>query len=81
MSNELTMSVSCMTRNKDEKAIYILFSDGQRNAEFAIPGCKLISNNGFTQDEINQLMDYINSEQDQIHKLSKEANPIRGMMR
>lgn len=64
MNNEITMSVSGMTRTKDEKAIYILFSDAEKSAEFALPGCRMISNKGFDLEEIRQLEEYIDSEQD-----------------
>ena len=81
MSNEITMSVSGMTRTKDEKAIYILFSDAEKSAEFALPGCRMISNKGFDMVEIKQLEEYIDNEQDKIYRMAKEINPIKAMMK
>ncbi len=80
MNSEIKMSVSSMTRTKDSKAVYVLFQDGDKNAEFSLPGCKLLSNKGFSAEEISQLKDYINNEQDKIYSLAKEVNPMRAFM-
>lgn len=81
MSSEITMNVSSMTRNKDEKAIYIQFNDKEKTAEFTLPGCKLISNKGFMPDELEQLKLYIDNEQDSIYKMAKTVNPLRAIMK
>jgi len=81
MNSEVTMSVSSMTRTKDSKAIYVLFSDGDKNAEFAIPENKLINNKGFSEDEISELKDYIANEQDYIFSIAKTVNPLKEFMR
>ena len=80
MNSEIKMSVSSMTRNKDNKAVYVLFQDGEKTAEFTLPECKLLSNKGFTTEEINQLKDYVNNEQDSIYALARQVNPIKAFM-
>ena len=80
MSNEIKMSVSSMTRTKYNKAVYVLFQDRDKNAEFSLPGCKLLNNRGFSTEEISQLKDYINNEQERIYSLAKEVNPMRAFM-
>ena len=74
------MSVSSMTRTKYNKAVYVLFQDRDKNAEFSLPGCKLLNNRGFSTEEISQLKDYINNEQERIYSLAKEVNPMRAFM-
>ncbi|MBO4845095.1 MAG: hypothetical protein J5525_02195 [Lachnospiraceae bacterium] len=80
MSSEIKMSVSSMTRTNDSKAVYILFQDKDRTAEFSLPGGKLLSNNGFECEEIDQLKDYIDNEQDSIYALAKQVNPMKAFM-
>lgn len=80
MSSEIKMSVSSMTRTNDSKAVYILFQDKDRTAEFSLPGGKLLSNNGFDREEIDQLKDYIDNEQDSIYALAKQVNPMKAFM-
>ena len=81
MNSEVRMSVSSLTRTKDNKAIYILFNDKDKEAEFSIPGCKLISNKGFSDEEISELSDYINNNMESIYDLAKTINPIKAMMK
>ena len=47
MNDTVQMSVSSMTRHGDEKAIYVLFTDGDKSAEFSVPGCKLLNSKGY----------------------------------
>ena len=80
MNPEIKMSVSPMTRPDNKKAVYVLFSDDRKSAEFAIPECKLIRNDGFAADEIDQLMDYVKNEQDSILDIAKGINPLKAFM-
>ena len=74
------MTVSTMTRHGDDKAIYVLFSDGGRSAEFAVPEDRLIKNDGFTDDEIAQLTEYISNEHDSIYAVAKKINPMKSLL-
>ena len=40
-----------------------------------------MDNSGFTQEEIDQLMEYTRKSQDDILARSKEINPIKAMMK
>jgi len=80
MNSEIKMSVSSMTRKGDKKAVYVLFTDGDNSAEFSLPGSSLLSNRGFTKEEIQQLKEYIDNEQDYLFGLAKGINPLRGFM-
>lgn len=89
MNNQIQMSVSSMTRNNDKKGVYVYFSDKDKSAEFMIGsekdiksenGCKIISNKGFDEEEIKQLMDYVDNERDYIYSLAKKVNPIKAFM-
>lgn len=80
MNSEIKMSVSTMTRTKDSKAVYVLFEDGKKNAEFALPEGKLVSNSGFSDEEIAQLKDYVENEQDSIFELAKKINPMKAFL-
>lgn len=80
MNSEIKMSVSSMTRTEDKKGVYVLFTDGDKSAEFVVPGCRVISNKGFSEGEIQQLHDYVDNEQDYIFSLAKTVNPMRAFM-
>jgi len=80
MNSEIKMSVSTMTRSKDSKAVYVLFEDGAKTAEFALPECRKVSNNGFSDEEIAQLLDYVQNEQDSIYDVAKKINPMKSFL-
>ena len=80
MNKDIKMSVSSMTRNKDKKAVYVFFQDGEKTAEFTLPGCELVKNKGFSDDDIRQLKEYIDNEQDTIFGMAKQVNPIKAIM-
>lgn len=74
------MSVSSITRSKDNKALYVLFQDKDRSAELSLPGCRLVSNKGFSEEEISKLKEYVQNEQDSIYELAKGINPMKAFL-
>ena len=80
MNSEIKMSVSTMTRTKDNKAVYVLFEDGTRSAEFSLPEGKLVSNRGFSDDDVAQLKDYVCNERDEIYGIAKTINPMKAIL-
>lgn len=80
MNSEINMTVSTMTRHKDEKAIYVLFTDGAKSAEFAVPEDRLVKNVGFSDEEIAQLTDYVSNEHDSIFAIAKKVNPMKNLL-
>ncbi len=77
MNSEIKMTVSTMTRTKDSKALYVMFSDNDKSAEFALPENRLVNNTGFSDDEIAQLTDYIANEKDEIFAIAGKINPMK----
>lgn len=74
MSEEVKMSVSPVCTKNDQQYAFVSFSDEKRIAEGKIPECKIISNQGFTNEEIIQLEDYMRRE---LRTLKKMAAGIR----
>ena len=69
-----------MTRTKDSKAVYVLFEDEGKSAEFSLPGCKVVSNKGFSEEEMASLADYVRNEQDSIFETAKKINPMKAFL-
>ena len=81
MNKDIKMSVSSMTRSNEKKAVYVFFQDGEKTAEFTVPSCELLKNNGFSDEDISQLKAYITNEQDTIFDMAKQVNPLKAMMK
>lgn len=80
MNDQIRMSVSSMTRTESKKGVYVLFTDGNKSAEFVLPDCKLIDNRGFSDEEVAQLLDYVDNEREYIFSLAKTVDPMRAFM-
>ena len=74
MDKELKMSVSAVCTKEEKQYAFVSFSDENRTAEGKIPDCVIISNSGFTKEEVVQLEDYMRRE---LRTLKKMAAGIR----
>lgn len=81
MNEEIRMSVSSLIRKDRDKSVYVLFSDGAKSAEFVVPTGKLLRNDGFTQEDIRKLQEYLANEETVIYDMAKDINPIKGFMK
>ena len=74
------MSVSSIVGKDGKKYIYVLFSDEKRSAELRLPEGKMISNRGFTSDEVQKLEDYLAKEKNTIVAMAKNVNAMDAIM-
>lgn len=74
MNHEVQMSVSPVCVKDGERYAYVSFADGERVAEGKIPDCKIVSNKGFSPDEVKQLEAYM---QENLATLKRMAAGIR----
>ena len=77
MDDELKMSVSPICTKEGKKYAFVSFSDGVRTAEGKIPDCAITSNDGFSEDEVQQLEDYMKQELPQLKKMAAEINVMK----
>ena len=70
MDNELNMSVSPICVKDGKKYAFVSFTDGTRTAEGKIPDCTITNNAGFSEDEVQQLEDYMKQELTQLKKMA-----------
>ena len=72
--DELNMTVSAVCAKDGEKFAFVSFSDEKRYAEGKIPDCVIVSNKGFTDEEVKMLEIYMRSE---LRTLKKMAAGVR----
>lgn len=80
MSENIRMSVSSLTRTETNKAVYVLFEDGKKTAEFALPELKLLRNEGFSEEEIDRLREYADGERESIFSMAKAVDPMKAFL-
>ena len=70
----LNMTVSPVCNRNGEKVAYVSFTDGSRTAEGEIPVCKITKNNGFHENEVEQLENYMKRELTSLKKMAAHIN-------
>lgn len=70
MNNEVNMTVSPICEKDGKKYAFVSFVDGERIAEGKIPDCKILSNKGFSQEEVEQLEIYMMSELQDLKRMA-----------
>lgn len=74
MGDELKMSVSPICTKNGTKYAFVSFTDEVRTAEGKIPDCIITSNDGFNEDEVKQLEEYMKHELPQLKKMAAGIN-------
>lgn len=80
-SGELNMSVSSFVGKKGERKAFVTFSDNNRSAEGEIPRCAIISNRGFSAEEVEKLEKYMKQNLDMLTRMASGINPIKALMK
>ena len=81
MQDELKMSVSPICEKDGKRYAFVTFSDGTRFAEGKIPECEMISNRGFSEEEIEKLKEYMQKELPQLKKMAAGVNVFGALMK
>ncbi len=81
MGSEVNMSVSSVCEKDGKKYAFVSFKDGERIAEGKIPDCKIVSNHGFSQEEVEQLEQFMLRELPQLKKMAAGIRWIDSFMK
>ena len=78
MKNEsMEMKVSSITHDKNGKPqVFVTFTDGKRIAEGRIPGCRILTQDGFSDEEVEALNLYMKKEKATILSIAKKIDPM-----
>ncbi len=80
---EMTMTYSAIVRDKDNKRIVrVKFErtgdQGVEIAEGLLPDCKIVSQNGYSDEEVTQLEEYLRGNLDEFMSKAKViSNPLK----
>ena len=81
MSNELSISVSPICEKDGKKYAFVSFVDGDKRAEGKIPECKIVTNNGFLEDDIKMLELYMKNDLARLKRMAASVNVIGAFMK
>lgn len=77
----MNMLISGVSEKDGKKVAYVSFEDGKRIAEGIIPDCNIIRNDGFTDEEVEMLKEYLKDNLETIKREAAGINPIKAMMK
>lgn len=77
---DLTMTVSPVCTKNGEKVAFVSFSDSHRKAEWSIPDCRLVMQEGFDRSEIEQLEKYLRGNMGELKKKAASLNVVNAIM-
>ena len=80
MKDTVNMSVAPVLAKDGKKCAYVSFEEGERCAEGKIPDCVILSNKGFSKEEVSQLEDYMRRELKNLKKMAAGVNVMRAFM-
>ena len=75
------MSVSPICVKDGNRYAFVNFTDGKRLAEGKIPDCKIISNKGFSEEEVGKLEEYMQKELPKLKKMAAGINVLGALMK
>ena len=81
MGSSMNMSVSSVCVKDGKQYAFVSFTDGARCADGKIPDCKIVSSNGFTETEVEQLEAYMKRELTQLKKMAAGVRWIDAFMK
>ena len=81
MNENINMIVSPVCSKNGEKFAYVSFTDGKCTADGRIPECKITSNKGFEQKDIEVLELYMKSNLAKLKRMASGVNIIDAFMK
>ena len=78
--DEVTLNLSGVVEKDGQKIAYVRFSRGDDFAEGYIPDCIFTKVQGFTDDEVSVLTDYLRANLTELKKRAARINPLTAIM-
>lgn len=75
------MSVSPICVKDGKRYAFVTFSDEKRSAEGKIPDCKMISNQGFSEEEVKKLEEYMQKELPKLKQMAAGIHVLDAFMK
>lgn len=77
---EVKLTHSGILTKEGRRYVSVRFERGSDIAEAMLPECRVTKNQGFTEEEVKSLENYLELKNDEIFAKAKEINPIRSWL-
>lgn len=79
-SVDMSVSPICVD-DAGKKYAFITFSDGYRTAEGKIPSCEILTNKGYTDEEVTQLEEYMRNNLSKLKSMAAGIDILKAFMK
>lgn len=77
---EVKMTHSGIFSKEGKRCVSVRFERGKDVAEAILPACKVVKNQGFTEEEVSGLENYLEMQNDAIFVKARELNHIKNLL-
>lgn len=78
--DEIKMVISCVVAKGDRKMVRVSFLREKDYAEGILPDGMIEKSQGFTEEEVQKLENYMRANRQDILRRAKEINPLRNWL-
>ena len=78
--SELTCTHSTVLSKNGKPFVSVMFERGKDRAEGTVPDCVITRNTGFTEEEVEELEDYMEAQRKEIIESAKRISDIRHLL-
>lgn len=78
--SELTCTHSTVLSKNGRPFVSVMFERGKDRAEGTVPDCIITKNEGFTEEEVAELEDYMEAQKKEIIDNAKRISDIRHLL-
>lgn len=75
------MYVSGILHRGNDRSICVMIEDGAKSLEVRLPEGEFLSRKGYTKNEAEEILSYLNENMDDILNSAKGINPMKAFMK
>lgn len=80
INSNTRMSVSGLLHRGEKLSVCIYLEENDKYLEIRMPDEEILSRNGYTDDDISSIIEYLKNNNDEIMKTAKGINPMKAFM-
>ena len=68
---EMGVNLKVSLNEEESGFVYVELCEDGKSMKFELPGCRLVENNGYDDDEVTKMKEYVDNEQDSFFAMGE----------
>ncbi|MBQ9334323.1 MAG: hypothetical protein IJS12_08335 [Lachnospiraceae bacterium] len=81
ITSDTRMSVSGILHRGDKRSVCVMIETDSSHAEIRMPEGEILSVNGYTDEETEEILAYLTENMDDIMNAARDVNPMKAFMK